>query len=289
MSHTLDGDVIAGLEGKTQALVPKNGGNELQVVSRPPEAVLKEAQGAAQTLQTVIESKESPITVSGKQYLCYEDWLLLGQFYGSYCRTQDAQPVTVDGVKGFKARAEVLDRNGVVIGGAEAFCLSNEPNWRNKPAFQLASMAQTRAGSKAMANRLRWVAVLAKYKGESIEGTPYEEMTDTHTQPAQRSQQMLTEEPRPQPVKPQGDFHDYNQQKNDDYRGGTKITDKQAKRLFAISKSVDMPTESLRELVKGFGYTASKDILKKDYEEIVDKVQKFKQDLAPEQDEDILI
>ena len=79
------------------------------------------------------------------------------------------------------------------------------------------------------------------------------------------------------------------QQKNDDYRGGTKITDKQAKRLFAISKSVDMPTESLRELVKGFGYTASKDILKKDYEEIVDKVQKFKQDLAPEQDEDILI
>jgi hypothetical protein len=44
------------------------------------------------------------------------------------------------------------------------------------PWFQLASMAQTRAGSKALRNKEAWIAVLAGYKP-----TPAEEMTGNET------------------------------------------------------------------------------------------------------------
>ncbi len=62
----------------------------------------------------------------------------------------DAQPVTVEGIAGAKARAVIIDIDtGHEISGADAYCMRDEPNWRNKPFYQLASMAQTRAASKA--------------------------------------------------------------------------------------------------------------------------------------------
>ena len=56
-------------------------------------------------------------------------------------------------------------------------CLDNERNWRNKDYFQMASMAQTRAGSKALSNVLRFVVALDK----TISGTPAEEMTSMNS------------------------------------------------------------------------------------------------------------
>jgi hypothetical protein len=47
-----------------------------------------------------------------------------------------------------------------------------KPNWRNKPLFTLKSMAQTRAGGKALRQMLSWVVVLAGFKA-----TPAEEMS----------------------------------------------------------------------------------------------------------------
>jgi hypothetical protein len=76
-------------------------------------------------------------------------------------------------VKGAKARAEVVDlRTGQVVGGAEAYCMRDEENWAVKPWFQLASMAQTRAGAKALRNVLAWVVVLAGYRPTPAEELP---------------------------------------------------------------------------------------------------------------------
>ena len=52
----------------------------------------------------------------------------------------------------------------------------DEKNWKGKPWFQLASMAQTRAGAKALRNLLARVVVLAGYNP-----TPAEEMDDMAT------------------------------------------------------------------------------------------------------------
>jgi hypothetical protein len=135
--------------------------------------------------------------MNGEQYLEFEDWQTVGQFYGYTVKTGDAVAVEIDGVKGAKAHADLIDyRSGLIVGGAEAYCMRDEEKWNTRPKyewqeqpdgdnkrvkiadeavpwFQLASMAQTRAGAKAFSNRLRWVVVLAGYRG-----TPAEEMNE---------------------------------------------------------------------------------------------------------------
>jgi hypothetical protein len=74
-------------------------------------------------------------------------------------------------VRGFTARAVAIRADGFELSAAESECLTDEPNWANKPSFQLKSMAQTRACGKALRNVLAWVVVLAGYRP-----TPAEEM-----------------------------------------------------------------------------------------------------------------
>ena len=50
--------------------------------------------------------------------------------------------------------------------------MMDEKQWKTKPFHQVASMAQTRAASKALSNVFRWVVIL----GSVAEGTPAEEM-----------------------------------------------------------------------------------------------------------------
>jgi len=47
---------------------------------------------------------------------------------------------------------------------AYGVCSSDEPNWRGKPEFQLASMAQTRAAGKVLRLLLGWIVTLAGYE-----------------------------------------------------------------------------------------------------------------------------
>ena len=162
----------------------------------PPEIVLENARIAAKALGDVLSKKKKPVIMNGEQYLEFEDWQTCGQFYGYTVKTGDAILVEVDGVKGAKAHADLIDlKTGMYLGGAEAYCMRDEEHWNTRskyewqgegdkrkrvkvgdevvPWFQLASMAQTRAGAKALRNRLAWVVVLAGYKA-----TPAEEMTE---------------------------------------------------------------------------------------------------------------
>jgi hypothetical protein len=78
---------------------------------------------------------------------------------------------------------------------AYGICASDEPNWRGKPEFQLASMAQTRAAGKVLRLLLGWIVTLAGY-----EPTPAEEMIDEPTPTApQGATQRRVAEPELQP------------------------------------------------------------------------------------------
>ena len=161
----------------------------------PPDTILENARTAAKALVSVVSQKKNPVIMNGEQYLEYEDWQTCGQFYGYTVRTGEAVMVEIDGVKGAKAQADLIDiKTGMYLGGAEAYCMRDEERWNTRPKyewqgegenrkrvkvgdevvpwFQLASMAQTRAGAKAFRNRLAWVVVLAGYRP-----TPAEEMT----------------------------------------------------------------------------------------------------------------
>jgi len=144
-------------------------------LKRDPEAVLAEAQKAAAALKRVVDQKANPVKFNGKTYLDYNDWQTLGMFYGITAKVKAVRPISFDldedtKVTGFEADAVAL-RGGEEIGGVTAMCLSDEPNWRSKPLFQLSSMAQTRASAKALRSVLGGVVVLAGY-----EATPAEEM-----------------------------------------------------------------------------------------------------------------
>ena len=158
--------------------------NEIMVVDNPSttqsvsliknsETIDAENKQGLIIIKKILDTKQDAVVINGKRHIEYEDWQALGNAYGVDVATGDVEPVEYFGVKGFKAKAKVIRiEDGIVIGGAEALCMENERNWKNKDYFQMASMAQTRAGSKALSNILRFVVALDK----SLSGTPAEEM-----------------------------------------------------------------------------------------------------------------
>ena len=146
-----------------------------EIVEQTPEDLLLAARDAAQALERVIELNDKPpLVFRGKRYLEIHHWQTIGKFYGCSVRTSESDPCEIDGVKGFIAKCDLLnDKTGAVVGGSVAYCMRDEPQWKEKPMYALASMAQTRAGSKALSNKFRFVAILAGY-----EGCPSEEVTD---------------------------------------------------------------------------------------------------------------
>jgi hypothetical protein len=161
--------------------------NKLQVLPsiRKPQRDTKFAKRAADILVDIVKQNKWAIKLGGdKEHLVYEAWQTLGKYYGYTVETYEAEEVEIAGIAGFKAKARVVNENtGVEVGGAEAYCMRDEGNWTKKPTFQLASMAQTRAGAKALRQILSFVVALAGYNP-----TPAEEMTgDEHINGAETS------------------------------------------------------------------------------------------------------
>jgi len=161
-------------------------------IYREPCEVLAEAKKAADALIGVLSKKKNPVKFGGEQYLEFEDWQTLGKFYGLAVKIANTEPVNLEGVIGFLARAEVVHiATSRVISAAEAMCLNDERNWRGKPLFQLRSMAQTRAGAKAFRNVLAWVVVLAGYKPTPSEELPHDDDRQEVLKPTEKQMKLL--------------------------------------------------------------------------------------------------
>jgi len=147
--------------------------NQIRPVIKPsttefdPERDIKQAEMASKALMKLID-KTKPLIMNGKRYLYFEHWQTIGRFFGYTVGTDWTHKIE----NGYEARALLYNREGMIIGGAEAACLRDEKQWLYKPEFQLRSMAQTRAMSKALRSNFGSVAVLA-----GLEATPAEEMS----------------------------------------------------------------------------------------------------------------
>jgi len=153
--------------------------NKLMVIEQQPAEVIASAQLAAKQLTNVVSQRKNKLVINNKQYLYFEDWQTLGRFFGVAARVISTEEIyrqtTAKGapiVIGYLAKAAAVHQ-GYEVSAAEAECTITEVKWKNKPLFQLRSMAQTRACSKVLRNCLGWVAVLADY-----EATPAEEATE---------------------------------------------------------------------------------------------------------------
>lgn len=144
----------------------------------PPDEALEAAQKKAQALMKAVNTAGLSYNLGGKKpHLGIEAWQILGRFDNATPRVVDTTRLADgDTFVGYEAKAEVY-KNGNIISSADAMCTRDEPNWNNRkgtpvPEFQLRSMAQTRAASKALRMAYGWIAVLAGYSA-----TPMEEMT----------------------------------------------------------------------------------------------------------------
>ena len=186
--------------------------NELAIMAeqvslaKPPSEVLSDAKKAAVALKGVLDAKPKKVMINNEQYLEFEDWQTVGKFYGVTVKVVSTAPVQFGDAMGFEATAAVLRADGCEISRAESMCLNDEERWRGRPKygvmengqrgitgnepvplFQLRSMAQTRACSKALRNVLAWVVVLAGYRptpAEEMDGVPGTRTNGTAPAPA---------------------------------------------------------------------------------------------------------
>lgn len=185
---------------KEIAIVPKRD----LILEGDPQKQLEYAQKAAKALMDVVSKKAKPVIINKETYLEFPDWQTLGRFFGGTVGTEWTKPIERDGkLWGYEASA-IVRREGMVIASAEAMCSRDEEKWGMRPKyewqgqypnkrrvkvgeelvpeFQLRSMAQTRAGAKALKNAYGWVARLAGYRdtpAEEMQGIYPEEEFDT--------------------------------------------------------------------------------------------------------------
>lgn len=141
----------------------------IALIEEKPQEVIEAAKLAATQLTNIVTTRPDKLVVGGKQYLFFEDWQMLGRFYGVSARVISTEEIIKQNKPvGYLAKAAAVHQ-GYEVSTAEAECTIKEPNWANKPMFQLRSMAQTRACSKSLRQCLGWVAVLAGYESTAAE------------------------------------------------------------------------------------------------------------------------
>ena len=237
---TVDPDTGEVLEAHALALV------------HPPDRALADAIATAKALQDVIARSTVPaVRFGGKMYLEFHHWQTIAAPFGVTTRVESVAPIVIEDVRGFHAVAVAINRDGRQLSRAESFCMSDEANWRGKPLFQLASMAQTRAQAKVLRNIFSNVAVLAGYSA-----TPAEEMTGEE-QHARASAAASSSRPATASLPL-------------DRSAGNTISIKQAARLKAIAHDAGWTNNALALRLQTIGITNPAEMLRTEYDAFID-------------------
>ena len=239
-----------------------------------PQQVLKQHQEVADLLMEFVVKRELFQQIGKNKHIYIEAWQFCGHFYGITARERVTEPYIdeITGAAGFKSTADVvLIARDQVISSASALCLNNEDNWNMRPKYQwengsrqqvgevhvpsqqLASMAQTRAMSKALSNVLRFVVVLAGFST-----TPAEEMTG--------DEQGRTEDRKPgrEP-----------QRRSETANGNGIISEKQRSMLFARGKDAGIPMNDLAKCWQAEGFDIAAQITKDKFDAVLKRVSEW--------------
>lgn len=172
-------------------------------------SLMDDAKKIATELQDIVTKRELYSKIGKSVHVHYEGWCALGAMVGVTVRTVWCRPDKDDegNYIAEDAQVEVIDvETGAVIGRAESRCDADEISvrtsdgslynrWldaRGKPMrYAIKSMAQTRAGSRALASVLRWITVMAGYSG-----TPAEEAELGRDREGEEPAEKLITEPQ---------------------------------------------------------------------------------------------
>jgi hypothetical protein len=158
------------------AVVPSTGevvSGPLALFSGTAAMRLSVADGTAKLLAPIIDRCNLSKKIGQRTYVYFEGWTTLGAMVGVFPVVSWSQPLE-DG-SGYEARVEARTFDGALVGAAEAMCQRTEKSWADRDDYALRSMAQTRAGAKAMRMPLGFIMQLGGYAA-----TPAEEMDAMH-------------------------------------------------------------------------------------------------------------
>ena len=144
----------------------------------PAQAVAYAAQVSTQ-IASVLAEGNGYVTIQRKKHITIEGWQSLAAMTGHSVEVQWSRPIegmepNGKGVRAWEARAVVTDQNGRVVAAGESMADPAESAPWTKSNFSVRSMAQTRAMSRALSSRMRYIVQLAGFAG-----TPAEEMSDS--------------------------------------------------------------------------------------------------------------
>lgn len=146
-----------------------------------PHTIVARATAIADVIAPLIRERQLTKRIHQSEHVFLEGWTLAGTMLGVFATTARTWEIGDDA--GYGATAEARTLAGALVGRADAVVMRNEEvgidpktgkpirKWERAPAFQLLSMAQTRASSKALRMPLGFVMKLAGY-----DTTPAEEM-----------------------------------------------------------------------------------------------------------------
>lgn len=251
-----------------ELILPQADQYTLRVMQRP-EHLVEQAKMIGKPLKAEIERNHWAVNLGGTNpHLKIEGAQFIGQIFGVSARIcqGSTQCIEIGDAHGWVAEAETIHwESQTVFTRASAMCLSDEDNWSLRPKyegrgqqrkravdaqgqplfaptpqFQLRSMAETRACSKAYRLLFAWI-----YTMHGFESAGAEEMSDDNRirQPQARA------------------------------TAGNKITDAQAKRLWAIGLG-KKPQDDIIAIIKQYGFASSGDITRDKYDEIIAELEK---------------
>ena len=148
---------------------------------------LDHATEQANKLMHLVRDRGLAANIQGKEYLTVEAWCALGMWNGLASRTAWTKEIrdAKGELRGCEARVEVIRLATMdVVGAAEACCdfsekMRGKSRWTDAHAVR--AMAQTRATSRALAQILRFIPVLAGYAGTPAEDVQHDEPHDNPT------------------------------------------------------------------------------------------------------------
>jgi hypothetical protein len=235
LNHHYDGDKTMS----ETALIERH--EDFAPAPLSPQEQVDKASEMAKVLQDVVNQADLAKSFGGKKkHLEFEAWQTIGQFFNCTPVTEWTRPIKEgENIIGWESRVKVVNADGRTIAAAESMCMRDEKNWKSKPNYALRSMAQTRAGGKALRSVFAFVAVLAGYSA-----TPSEEMIDSFNKSKEKPKPKVDAKPTAKQVKMifgKGEEHSLSQEETTQivewWRKGDKLTKAEASEL--IDRMVD--------------------------------------------------
>jgi hypothetical protein len=250
--------------------------------TRPPLEALENARDAAIRLREFLEKTKAVQFYGTSEHVMNEGWLFIASLYGcTPVGVGEPEYVEFGDAHGFRAVCECVQiATGRVVGRATAYCMTDEDNWQQQnkyrketvngktrkvfdgtepvPHFKRASMAQTRASSKAM-TIFKWVVKVAGYSP-----TPAEEVDNASSVAPGSGDREPTRKGsgggRPASAAPTE----------------PAITDKQWRRLWAIYRNSGLTKAEFSGLIGcpvGEMYVRSKQVATSKYESLIEQIE----------------